>query len=150
MWIAEWKADGYRSVLWRVGCNLNLVAPRLIRDSQPFWGKIVASAGAGPPPVSPKKLTSQTLAEAVSYCLTPEANAAAKTIATKMKAESGVAAAIQSFYGNLPQHKMACSILPDQSAIWTYKRKKLNLSLSKRAAAILIDSAEIEKKRLRT
>lgn len=117
--------------------------------SQPFWGKIVAAAGAGPLPVSPKELTSQSLADAISFCLTPEAVTAAQGLATKMRSESGVITAIKSFYANLPQQKMACDVLPDQAATWTYKRKKKTLSLSKKAAAILIDSREVEAKKLK-
>lgn len=44
---------------------------------QPFWGKMVTAAGAGPDPIAYKSLTSRCLGEGMMFCLTSEAKAAA-------------------------------------------------------------------------
>jgi UDP:flavonoid glycosyltransferase YjiC (YdhE family) len=63
---------------------------------------MVAVAGAGPEPIPHKSLTAQNLADAISYCLTPQASAAAREIATKMRTESSVRTAANSLHANLP------------------------------------------------
>lgn len=105
---------------------------------------MVASAGAGPEPIPNKSLTPDNLASAIQFCLTPEAAAAAQEISVKMQAESGVAAAVDSFHRNLPLDRMRCSIMPDQAAVWTYTKGKQPLKLSKTAVNILIENQRIE------
>ncbi|OJJ42220.1 hypothetical protein ASPZODRAFT_137412 [Penicilliopsis zonata CBS 506.65] len=104
---------------------------------QPFWGKMVAQAGAGPEPIPYACLTAEKLAAAIQFCLTPEATAAAQAIAATMRAESGVAAAVSSFHRNLPLDRMRCSLMPNQPAAWRYTRRK-DLLLSKAAVSILL------------
>jgi hypothetical protein len=105
---------------------------------------MVAKAGAGPEPIPHAGLNPENLASAIRYCLTPEAAAAAQEIAVKMKTESGVLAAVNSFHRNLPLDRMRCSIMPDQPAVWTYKKGKQSLNLSKAAVNILIEHQRIE------
>ncbi|CZR62698.1 related to sterol glucosyltransferase [Phialocephala subalpina] len=104
---------------------------------QPFWGNMVAARGAGPKPIPHKTLNVENLAAAISFCLTPEANSAAKEIAYQMQLESGVKTAVNSFHANLPIEKLSCDIISDQPASWTYKRKGKSLKLSKLAVEIL-------------
>ncbi|KAJ5184067.1 Sterol 3-beta-glucosyltransferase, partial [Penicillium capsulatum] len=111
---------------------------------QPFWGNMVAKAGAGPEPIPHASLEPATLASAIQYCLTPEAAAAAQEIAVKMQSECGVVAAVNSFHRNLPLDRMRCSILPDQPAVWTYTKGKQSLHLSKTAVNVLIEHQRIE------
>lgn len=120
----------------------------LMLCSQPFWGDMVAAAGAGPNPIHHKSLTAQNLSEAITFCLTPSAKQAAESISSQMATERGVDAAVQSFHANLPFATMQCDILPDQPASWTYK--KTNIKLSRRAAQILLDNASISSDDIQT
>ncbi|KAK6227544.1 sterol glucosyltransferase [Colletotrichum tabaci] len=115
---------------------------------QPFWGDMVAIAGAGPKPIPHKQLNAQNLAEAIRFCLTPEAAAAASEVAAKMRTENGVATAAKSFHANLPLDILPCEIFPDQPAAWDFKRGKKHLRLSKRAAGVLLDHLKIDKKNM--
>ena len=103
---------------------------------------MVAAAGAGPSPIPHKLLDSSNLAEALSFCLTPEAMAAAHEISLQMSAESGVQAAAQSFHANLPLEMIQCDVLPHLPAAWEYKR--LPIKVSKVAAQVLIDNAVLD------
>ncbi|GME63925.1 hypothetical protein C8J57DRAFT_1469696 [Neofusicoccum parvum] len=120
---------------------------------QPFWGNMVAAAGAGPVPIHHKSLTAQNLAEAITYCLTPQASSAAGIIAEKMRAESGVSSAVASFHANLPLEKLQCSLLPDQPAAWKLSkgkgRDKKKYRLSKLAAEILVQDLGLDRKNLK-
>ena len=81
---------------------------------------MVASAGAGPPPIPYRTLTVENLSRAIVQCLEPETRSAAQVLAAKMKAESGVRTAVASFHRHLPRD-VQCQILPDEAAAWTYK-----------------------------
>lgn len=116
--------------------------------SQPFWGDMVAIAGAGPKPIPHKQLNVQNLSDAIRFCLTPEASAAAGELAAKMKTENGVATAAKSFHANLPLEILQCDILPDEPASWEFKRGKKHLKLSKKAAGILVDRLKISQKNM--
>jgi hypothetical protein len=109
---------------------------------------MVAAASAGPKPIPYKALTAQNLADAISYCLTPQAAAAAQEIAVKMRTESGVRAAVNSFHANLPVERLPCDLLPDQPAVWIYKRKQKSLKLSKVAAELLSEYLKIDGSKL--
>ena len=109
---------------------------------------MVAAAGAGPKPIPFKALTVETLSKAISFCLTPAAAVAAKGIAEKMKAESGVRAAVKSFHDNLPLDSMQCDLFPDQPAVWEYRKRSKKIKLSKLAVDVLAQQSTIEKTRL--
>lgn len=89
------------------------------------------------------------LASAIQFCLTQDAAEAAREIALKMQAESGVAAAVDSFHRNLPLDRMRCSIMPDQAAVWTYGVGKQRLILSKTAVNILIEHDKIDARHIK-
>ena len=127
-------------------CGLLNGTPTLIVPffgDQPFWGHMVATAGAGPLPIPFASLNSENLARAILQCLEPHTKTAARSLAAKMRTESGVAAAVQSFHNNLPQDTN-CQVLPDQPAAWTYRSHHTEIRLSKMAAAALIKSAVIK------
>jgi hypothetical protein len=126
-----------------------LPCPILTGISQPFWGRMVSRAGAGPAPIPYTSLTVEKLTAAVQFCLNPDAEATAKNIAVIMKSESGVDAAVESFHRNLPIERMRCHALHDQAAVWTYKRGKREMNLSKAAVQTLIDYNKIDPKHLR-
>lgn len=119
---------------------LNIDTPH----SQPFWGNMVAAAGAGPNPIPQKRLTSGNLADAISFCLTPEASIAAAKIAKQMRAESGVKAAVKSFHDNLPVKELQCDLIPSQAAAWRYQNGKREWKLSKLAAGVLAEGGKLD------
>ena len=119
---------------------------------QPFWGAMVARAGAGAHQAIPyKKLSADALAEGIKQCLTPEAKEAAERIAKSIAEEGdGAKNAVESFHRHLPmrgKYSMRCSILSDHVAVWTLKRS--NLRLSALAAELLIEKKTIQWKDLR-
>lgn len=122
---------------------------KLIAASQPFWGNMVAASGAGPKPIPQKLLNTNDLADAILYCLSPEASNAAEGIARMMQTESGVEAAVQSFYRNLPLDRMRCDFLTHEPAVWAYKKSLTKpLYLSKTAAQVLTGHLRIDPKSL--
>lgn len=144
----EWLFSRVSAVVHHGGagttaCGLLNGTPTLIVPffgDQPFWGHMVATADAGPLPISFASLTTEKLAHAILQCLEPRTKTAAESLATKMKTESGVAAAVQSFHRNLPRD-INCMVMPDQSAAWIYKSHCTEIRLSKIAAAALINAA---------
>lgn len=109
---------------------------------------MVAIAGAGPKPIPHKQLNAQNLADAIRFCLTPEAATAAGELSAKMKTENGVATAAKSFHANLPLELLRCDVFPNQPAVWEFKRGKKQVRLSKQAAGILLDHLKIGQKNM--
>ncbi|KAJ7267491.1 putative UDP-glucose,sterol transferase [Mycena rebaudengoi] len=110
---------------------------------QPFWGNMVAAAGAGPKPIAHRTLDAHNLAEAIAFCLTPAAAAAAKGIANKMRSEQGVKSAVDSFHAQLPLGRMACEVLRDRPAVWVVKKGKRKIRVSKLAAEALVQGLSL-------
>ncbi|KAI1411633.1 glycosyltransferase family 1 protein [Hypoxylon sp. FL1857] len=115
---------------------------------QAFWGAMVASAGAGPQPIPQRLLTSDNLAEAINFCFTREALSAARILSNKMSSECGVKNAVNQFQANLPAKELQCDIIKDRTAVWVYKKGKMQMKLSKLAAEILIENLRINPERL--
>ncbi|CAI4216069.1 unnamed protein product [Parascedosporium putredinis] len=90
---------------------------------QPFWGDMVAAAGAGPKPIHHKQLNAQNLAAAIRQCLSPEAEAAAHALSARIRAESGVKQAVASFEAHVLSYNIRCDVLPGRAAAWVYKAK---------------------------
>lgn len=118
-------------------------------DSQPFWGQMVANAGAGPQPIPYSSLTSRNLTDAIVYALTPEVAIAAQKMSESMKAESGVQAAVQHFHSNLPVEPQRCDLFPELPASWSYKGKGHQVLLSKKAERILTGANKLERSKLK-
>ncbi|KAJ7103740.1 hypothetical protein C8R44DRAFT_887261 [Mycena epipterygia] len=116
---------------------------------QPFWGNMVAAAGAGPKPIHHQALGVRNLAQAIAFCLTPEAAAAARIIADKMRSESGVQTAVASFHANLPLERLTCDILSNRPAAWTIKKGKRKMQLSKLAVAVLTQNMGTDRTRFK-
>ncbi|KFA74440.1 hypothetical protein S40288_08917 [Stachybotrys chartarum IBT 40288] len=117
-------------------------------SSQPFWGDMVAAAGAGPAPIPQKSLDVDRLVDAIQYCLTPQASKAAEEIAVKMRSESGVKQAVASFHANLPRDTLECDIVKGQPAAWGYSRGRTRLKLSKVATEVLSSHLKIDSRGL--
>ncbi|KAI0841479.1 glycosyltransferase family 1 protein [Hypoxylon sp. FL0890] len=118
---------------------------------QHFWGSMVGNAGAGPMPVPYKKLTAESLAEGIKYCMTDEALEAAQKIARDIELEGdGAKNAVRAFHRNLAlsgEHSMRCSILDDRVAVWRVRQTSLKLSAL--AADIAVSWGLISWRRLR-
>ncbi|KAH8423773.1 putative sterol glucosyltransferase [Aspergillus melleus] len=153
----EWLFQHVSAVVHHGGagttaCGLRFGKPTVIIPffgDQPFWGNMIAASGAGPLPIHHRALTVEGLASAIQYCFEPRALKAAEDICMKMQAESGVKRAVESFHRNLPVDVMRCQILPDQPAVWAYKRSSMKpIRLSKLATQLLMDHLKIEQKNL--
>ncbi|KAJ4249063.1 hypothetical protein NW762_012395 [Fusarium torreyae] len=129
------KATGARAIISK-GC-------------QPFWGQMVANAGAGPKPIPHAELSVGNLVEAINYCLSKEAADAAGSISVKMESEQGVRAAVKSFHKHLPLEGIMCDLIPSEPAVWSYDKSKKSIKLSKLAAEILISTKSIDAKTLK-
>jgi UDP:flavonoid glycosyltransferase YjiC (YdhE family) len=95
---------------------------------QPFWGAMVAKAGAGPAPIPHKQLTAENLSEAIQHALLPSSQERAKEMAIKISEEKGNEAGAESFHQMLEVDKMRCSVLPERAAVWRVKRTNIRLS----------------------
>jgi UDP:flavonoid glycosyltransferase YjiC (YdhE family) len=125
-------------------CGLRNACPTAVVPffgDQPFWGNMIAAAGAGSRPIPHKLLTAQNLTKAISFCLHPAAKEAAQDISSRIGKENGLLAAVQSFHANLPLETMQCALHPKAVASWTYKKSPIRLS--KLAAQLLIENGII-------
>ncbi|KAF7885973.1 uncharacterized protein EAF02_004482 [Botrytis sinoallii] len=102
--------------------------PQLTFNSQPFWGNMVAAAGAGPAPIEHKSLNITTLSDAIKFLLSPDVVTAAQTLASRIQHENGVKEAVNSFHRNLPVKTLSCALLTQQPATWYWKKGKKNIS----------------------
>ena len=118
---------------------------------QPFWGAMVAKAGAGAEPLPYKYLTAEKLAEGIKFLLTPEAKTHAEEIAKGIADEGdGAANAVKSFHRSLPlrgENSLRCSILDNHVAVWELKATHVRLSAL--AAEILVVKKKIKWQDLR-
>jgi sterol 3beta-glucosyltransferase len=67
-----------------------------------FWGNMIHRAGAGPPPIPQKTLTSHNLASAIKYAMSGPAKAAAQDMADQIRSEVGEEKGVESFHRHLP------------------------------------------------
>ncbi|KAF2259640.1 UDP-Glycosyltransferase/glycogen phosphorylase [Lojkania enalia] len=95
---------------------------------QPFWGAMVARAGAGPDPIPHKRLTADKLADAINFCLKPESLERAKELASKIAAEQGSHMGAQLIHQFLEPDRLRCTLAPSRPAAWRVKRTKVRLS----------------------
>lgn len=149
MWPIQRSSYGCCALFWRVGfleCADITHPTANTSNSQPFWGNVVASNGAGPIPIRHKSLNSQNLAEAIQFCLTSEAQRAAWVVADQMRRENGVEMAIQSFHRHLNTSEMTCDILPQHAADWVCRlpKSKSDSKLSHAALKNLISSGQVK------
>ena len=105
---------------------------------QPFWGSIVARAGAGPQPLPYKSLTAAKLADALRQTYHPEMRSKAAEIGEMMRKERGVCNAACSFHRHLKLDRLCCDLCPDRPAVWWVKHSRIRLSTF--AAAVLVET----------
>ena len=151
----DWLFPRVRAVVHHGGAGTTAIGLKCGRPTmivpffgdQPFWGAMVAKAGAGAQVAVPyKHLTADVLAEGIVQCLKPEALEAASNLAKDIALEGdGAKNAAESFQRHLPirgECSLCCAVLPDQAAVWTLKR--CNLRLSALAAELLIREKKIK------
>ncbi|KLU88152.1 hypothetical protein MAPG_07139 [Magnaporthiopsis poae ATCC 64411] len=103
---------------------------------QPFWGSMIARAGAGPEPVPYKQLTADTLAAAIQEALKPITLARAEELGARIREEQGTDLGGKSFHDLLDTDGLRCSLVPSRVAVWRVRRSKVKLSAL--AAAVLL------------
>ncbi|KAG9102858.1 hypothetical protein FRC06_000972 [Ceratobasidium sp. 370] len=113
---------------------------------QPFWGAMIAKAGAGPEPIPQKELTAERLIEALKFVKSPRAQRAAQKMGEQIRSEDGVALGVDSFHRHLPLLNMRCDVDPSRLAEWWSPEHCLRFSGF--VAATLIDAKLIDMKRL--
>ncbi|KAG7113793.1 Sterol 3-beta-glucosyltransferase UGT80A2 like protein [Verticillium longisporum] len=153
----EWLFQQVAAVVHHGGagttaCGLGYGKPAIVVPffgDQPFWGHMIAEAGAGPPPIPYAALTSRKLADGLSYALSPQALAAALEIANTMSVEQGARVAVEAFHKHLPRAGLRCELFPQETAAWSYKGEHRAVRLSKRAVAILTARGVLEEKKLK-
>ncbi|KAL8713427.1 MAG: hypothetical protein Q9220_002626 [cf. Caloplaca sp. 1 TL-2023] len=109
---------------------------------QPFWGAMVAKAGAGPWPIPYKQLTSDKLATAIQEALEPQALQRAQELGLSIGKESGADVGARDFQAKLDVDSLRCSVAPDRAAVWRVKRT--NIRLSTFAATVLANEGLLD------
>lgn len=79
----------------------------------------------------------------------PSVYAAAKEISVKMKTDSGVDSAVDSFHRNLSIPSLVCDVILEQPARWLVHAGPSTFKLSDAAVSVLISSNRINPKALR-
>ncbi|PGH02776.1 hypothetical protein AJ79_07541 [Helicocarpus griseus UAMH5409] len=94
---------------------------------QPFWGSMVAKAGAGPKPIPHKQLTADNLADAITAALKPEAKRKAEELGAKISHEDGVGEGGKSFHRQLHADSLRCMLIPSRPAVWRVRHTNIRL-----------------------
>lgn len=108
---------------------------------------MVARAGAGPPPIAYKNLSSDALAKSISKALEPASIEKAKGMADKISSERGSEVGAQSFHQQLDVDKLRCQLCPARPAVWRIKRTDVRLSAF--AATVLAGEGLLDFKELK-
>lgn len=95
---------------------------------QPFWGSMIARAGAGPQPIPYKALTASSLAAAIMAALQPKTVEDAQVLGRKISQERGSETGARCFHDRLPLGLMGCSVAPHRVAAWKVRKSELRLS----------------------
>ena len=95
---------------------------------QPFWGAMVARAGAGPSPIPNKQLTAEKLAAAILEALKPTMLQRAQELGTRIGSEKGTEVGALCFHVKLDVVSIRCLVSPSRAAVWRVKRTTIRLS----------------------
>lgn len=118
---------------------------------QPFWGAMVARAGAGPDPIPHKQLTSENLASAILHCLKPETIERAKELGESIREEKGCEVGAASFHAQMDVDSLRCMMAPERTAVWRVKTKSKtdDIRLSTFAATVLSNAGLLDVNQLK-
>lgn len=114
---------------------------------QPFWGDMVAKAGAGPQPIPYKSLTADKLAESITEALEPSVKLKAEELGSKIRQESGLKEGAKSLHKHLNIDSMRCMVDMRRAAVWRVRHT--NIRLSTFAATTLINENILDLDRLK-
>ncbi|KAK1975194.1 glycosyltransferase family 28 domain-containing protein [Colletotrichum cereale] len=95
---------------------------------QPFWGQMIARAGAGPAPVPFKEMTADTLASSITFALKPEVRVAVQQMAQRIAEEDGAGDTARDIQERLALDTMRCDICPERLALWRHRKTGAHLS----------------------
>jgi UDP:flavonoid glycosyltransferase YjiC (YdhE family) len=109
---------------------------------QPFWGSMIARAGAGPEPMPYKSLTSDQLAAGILAALKPAVLEKAAALGKSIHEEKGTEVGAARFHENLQVDRLRCSVAPSRVAVWRVKRT--NIRLSALAATVLARAGHLD------
>jgi UDP:flavonoid glycosyltransferase YjiC (YdhE family) len=104
---------------------------------QPFWGHMIARAGAGPEPIPFKSLTAIGLAAAIESALGRYMQEKSHALGGLVNKEKGIECGIRSFYQQLNLAMLQCSLTPMSAATW--RIRKTDIRLGSTSSALLID-----------
>jgi hypothetical protein len=118
---------------------------------QPFWGAMVARAGAGPSPIPYKELTAEKLANAILEALKPDTLERAEEISERIREEDGCKVGAESFHAQMNVDRLRCLMAPSRAAVWQVntKNKSDNIRLSAFAATVLGDEGILDVNQLK-
>ena len=95
---------------------------------QPFWGAMIARAGAGPLPVPYKRLSAEILAASITEALKPTVQEQAAILASSIEQEKGTESGAVFFHSQLNIDSLRCSLAPNRVAVWRVRRTEVRLS----------------------
>ncbi|KAJ9622953.1 hypothetical protein H2204_011297 [Knufia peltigerae] len=119
---------------------------------QPFWGSMVARAGAGPTPIPAKELTADRLADAILEALKPATLERARELGDRIKEEKGCEVGAASFHQQMNVDGLRCALAPNRPAVWFIKFKSpvsRGIRLSAFAATVLSNEGLLDINQLR-
>jgi hypothetical protein len=119
---------------------------------QPFWGAMVAHAGAGPSPIPFKELTAEGLANAILEALKSETLERARELGERIREEKGCEAGAASFHAQMDIERLRCLMAPGRVAVWRVKTKGSktdDVRLSAFAATVLGNEGVLDVNQLR-
>lgn len=111
---------------------------------QPFWGQMLARAGAGPMPIPFKDMTAESLAESIEFALKPEVQKAAQKMSQQIAQENGAQDTADDIQDRLKIDQLRCDVCPERLATWVHK--KTDAHLSGFAVACLFDESLVQGK----
>ncbi|KAF4991311.1 hypothetical protein FDECE_14081 [Fusarium decemcellulare] len=109
---------------------------------QPFWGQMMARAGAGPTSVPYKELTAEILAESIKFALKPEVQDVVQEMALNIEEEDGAGDTALDIHDRLDMDHLRCDICPERLATWLHR--KTGAHLSGFAVSCLVDQGLIQ------
>ncbi|KAF4967821.1 hypothetical protein FZEAL_10481 [Fusarium zealandicum] len=114
---------------------------------QPFWGQMMARAGAGPTSVPFKDLTADILAESIAFALKPAVQDVAEEMAQNIAEEDGAGETAMDIQDRLDVEHLRCDVCPERLATWLHR--KTGAHLSGFAVSCLVDQRLIDPPDLR-
>ncbi|GLA42087.1 hypothetical protein AnigIFM63309_010415 [Aspergillus niger] len=103
----------------------------------------IARIGAGASPLMSRTLTSEGLAQAITFCLRTDVQQSTQAIQRQVEEEAGLENAIQSFYRSFPSQVQTCGITKQCLAMYQIWNKP-SLLVSSEAAAVLVQENRIK------